>query len=58
MEDVSVTLRASDIYVLPNDEEGFGTALAEAMACGLVCVATKNVGPSESIEGGLSGISD
>lgn len=55
MEDVSVILRTSDIYVLPNDEEGFGTALAETMACGLVCVATKTVGPSAIIKGALNG---
>jgi glycosyltransferase involved in cell wall biosynthesis len=55
VEDVCATLRASDIYVLPSDEEGFGIALAEAMACELVCVATKTVGPSEIIEDGLSG---
>lgn len=55
VEDVCAILRASDIYVLPSDEEGFGIALAEAMACELVCVATKTVGPSEIIEDGLSG---
>jgi glycosyltransferase involved in cell wall biosynthesis len=55
VEDVCVILRASDIYVLPSDEEGFGIALAEAMACELVCVATKTLGPAEIIEDGLSG---
>ena len=55
VEDVCAILRASDIYVLPSDEEGFGIALAEAMACELVCVATKTVGPSEIIDDGLSG---
>jgi glycosyltransferase involved in cell wall biosynthesis len=55
LEDVCVILRASDIYVLPSDEEGFGIALAEAMACELVCVATKTVGPSEIVEDGLNG---
>jgi glycosyltransferase involved in cell wall biosynthesis len=55
VEDVGPVLRASDIYVLPSDEEGFGLALAEAMACELVCVATKTVGPSEIIEDGVNG---
>jgi len=55
VEDVRVVLQASDIYVLPSNEEGFGIALAEAMACELVCVATKTIGPSEIIEDGLSG---
>ena len=55
VEDVCTVLRASDIYVLPSDEEGFGLSLAEAMACELVCVATKTVGPSEIIEDGVNG---
>jgi len=55
VEDVCPVLRASDIYVLPSDEEGFGLALAEAMACELVCVATKTIGPSEIIEDGVNG---
>jgi glycosyltransferase involved in cell wall biosynthesis len=55
VEDVCAILRASDIYVLPSDEEGFGIALAEAMACELVCVATKTIGPSEIIEDGING---
>ena len=55
VEDVCAILRASDIYVLPSDEEGFGIALVEAMACELVCVATKTVGRSEIIEDGLNG---
>jgi glycosyltransferase involved in cell wall biosynthesis len=55
VEDVCPILRASDIYVLPSDEEGFGIALVEAMACELVCVATKTVGPSEIITEGVNG---
>ena len=55
VDDVCVILRLSDIYVLPSDEEGFGLALAEAMACELVCVATKTVGPSEIVEDGING---
>jgi glycosyltransferase involved in cell wall biosynthesis len=55
VEDVCPVLQASDVYVLPSDEEGFGIALVEAMACQLVCVATKTVGPSEIIEDGRNG---
>jgi glycosyltransferase involved in cell wall biosynthesis len=55
VDDVCSILRVSDIYVLPSDEEAFGIALVEAMACELVCVATKTVGPSEIIEDGLNG---
>jgi glycosyltransferase involved in cell wall biosynthesis len=55
VEDVCEILRVSDVYVLPSDEEGFGIALAEAMACQLLCVATKTAGPSEIIEDGVNG---
>lgn len=55
VEDVGPILQASDIYVLPSDEEGFGIALAEAMACKLVCVATRTIGPSEIVEDGVTG---
>jgi glycosyltransferase involved in cell wall biosynthesis len=54
--DVRVALLAANIYVLPSLEEGFGIALVEAMACGLVCVATKTTGPSEVIEDGKTGL--
>lgn len=53
--DVCPILQSSDIYVLPSDEEGFGLALVEAMACELVCVATKTVGPLEIIKDGWNG---
>jgi glycosyltransferase involved in cell wall biosynthesis len=55
VKDVCPILQGSDIYVLPSDEEGFGIALVEAMACDLVCVATKTVGPCEIIEDGRNG---
>ena len=55
VEDVCPVLQASDIFVLPSDEEGFGIALVEAMACKLVCVSTKTVGPSEIIAHGQNG---
>jgi glycosyltransferase involved in cell wall biosynthesis len=56
VDDVAGVLQASDIYVLPSDQEGFGIALVEAMACGLACVATKTIGPSEIIQDGFNGI--
>lgn len=38
--DVEAELRGSGLFVLPSLTEGFGLALAEAMALGLPCVAT------------------
>jgi glycosyltransferase involved in cell wall biosynthesis len=46
-EDVVPFLLASDIFVLPSDIEGVATALLEAMATQLVCIATATPGPSE-----------
>jgi glycosyltransferase involved in cell wall biosynthesis len=55
VEDVRSILHASDLYALPSDEEGFGIALVEAMACKLLCVSTKTVGPIEIIQDGRNG---
>jgi glycosyltransferase involved in cell wall biosynthesis len=54
--DASKLLKAADIYVLASDREGFGIALIEAMAAGLVCVATNCQGPAEIIVNGENGI--
>lgn len=40
------------LFILPSVYEPFGLAPIEAAACGLVCVATKNGGPSEIFEDG------
>lgn len=53
--DIRPALHAADIYVLPSDVEGLPLALLEAMACGLVCVATEIVGPKEVIQEGATG---
>jgi glycosyltransferase involved in cell wall biosynthesis len=55
-EDASKMLKASDIYLLASDNEGFGVALVEAMSTGLVCVATKCEGPAEIVVNGENGI--
>ena len=55
-EDASKLLKAGDIYVLASDREGFGIALLEAMATGLVCVATNSGGPAEILVNDENGI--
>ncbi|MBF0503865.1 MAG: glycosyltransferase [Candidatus Omnitrophica bacterium] len=47
--------KMSDVYVLSSDNEGFGMALIEAMATGLICVATKCPGPNEIIQDAVNG---
>ena len=53
--DSSKILKASDIYVLSSNDEGFGIALAEALSTGLVCVATNGPGPRDIIADGENG---
>jgi glycosyltransferase involved in cell wall biosynthesis len=53
--DSSRVLKASDIYVLSSNDEGFGLALVEALSTGLVCVATDGPGPRDIIANGQNG---
>lgn len=46
-----------DIYVHPSRKEGFGLAVAEAMAAGLPVVVSDNNGPMEVIDNGRYGFS-
>ena len=39
--DIPQVLKALDVFVLPSVAEGFGLALAEAMAAGVPCIATQ-----------------
>jgi glycosyltransferase involved in cell wall biosynthesis len=55
-EDASKILKASDLYVLASDREGFGIALIEAMSTGLVCVATNCLGPAGILVNSVNGI--
>lgn len=47
VEDVVPWLRAADAFVFPSEEEAFGLALVEAMACGLPSVTTAAGGLGE-----------
>ena len=56
VKDVRPWLWASDIFVMPSREEGFGIALVEAMAAGLPTVAS-DIGPfAEIIQDGENGL--
>ncbi len=55
-DDVAGVLSAADMLVLPSRWEGFGLAVAEAMAAGLPVVATRVPGLTEVIEDGKSGL--
>jgi colanic acid/amylovoran biosynthesis glycosyltransferase len=48
-------LYESDIYIQPSIQEGFGNALLEAQAAGLICIGTDAEGIPENIENGKSG---
>lgn len=49
-------LQSSDIFVLPSKTEGISNALLEAMAAGLVCVATPVGGNNEVLGHGQYGV--
>ena len=47
--------RASDLFVLPTLEDGFGYVVAEAMACGVPAVVTDACGAAEWVTDGETG---
>src|SRR6185503_4688991 len=55
-EDVQRLLYISDVFLLPSQEESFGLAALEAMACGVPVVASRVGGLPEVIEDGVTGL--
>jgi L-malate glycosyltransferase len=54
-EDFESLLAASDVFLLPSEQESFGLAALEAMACGVPVVASDVGGVPEVVEHGRSG---
>ena len=54
--DVSEVLTASDVVVLPSNEESFGLVLVEAAAFAKPVVATRTEGPAEIVVAGVTGL--
>jgi N-acetyl-alpha-D-glucosaminyl L-malate synthase BshA len=54
-EEVTPLLSIADVFVLPSEQESFGLAGLEAMACGVPVVAARVGGLPEVIEHGVSG---
>jgi N-acetyl-alpha-D-glucosaminyl L-malate synthase BshA len=54
-EEVTPLLSISDVFLLPSEQESFGLAGLEAMACGVPVVAARVGGLPEVIEHGVSG---
>ncbi len=48
-------LRSADVFALPSLEEGAARTVAEAMACGLPVVVTRQTGTADLVEPGNSG---
>jgi glycosyltransferase involved in cell wall biosynthesis len=55
LDDLSSAYAASTIFLSTSDYEGFGLAVAEAMAAGVPVVATSVGGVSDLVEDGVSG---
>jgi len=55
-EDVLDFYAAVDVYVSPSREDSFGLPVAEAMACGLPVITSRNAGVADLIHDGTDGL--
>lgn len=53
--DVREVYWASDICILPSDNEGFGLTMVEAMACGVPVIRTIGPGANDQVQDGVTG---
>jgi glycosyltransferase involved in cell wall biosynthesis len=56
VSDVERYLQAADIFVFPTENEAFGIALIEAMACGLAVIGTAVGGVPDILEDEVTGL--
>lgn len=55
VHDVRPYLQASDVFVMPTEQEAFGIAIVEAMACGLAVISTDAAGVRDIVVDGENG---
>ena len=55
VEKIEDYYRASDLFILPSDQEGFSNSMLEAQACGLPAIVTKISGSEDLITEGKNG---
>ncbi|MDH3590575.1 MAG: N-acetyl-alpha-D-glucosaminyl L-malate synthase BshA [Planctomycetota bacterium] len=53
---IEQVLPCADLFLLPSEQESFGLAALEAMACGVPCLTSNVGGLPEVIEDGVSGL--
>jgi glycosyltransferase involved in cell wall biosynthesis len=56
VDSVSAAIRHASVLVLPSLQEGFGIAVAEALACGVPVVVTPSGGPEQLVRESAGGL--